>query len=164
MPFTLPITNPWSCLPAAFSMACGVPFKTIIDLIGHDGSELPYTNTQFRAGFHPQECLEAAEKLGWWVTPIELHPSITPDGSEERQILFQEGNWARYLRHLTGCHNGVIEGMSLKSGLGHAVAWDGYHIYDTKLMQAYSFAEHLQRGFKPEILWKLVRNGGIHEV
>jgi hypothetical protein len=160
MPFTIPTTNPWSCLPASFAMACEVPFQTIVGLIGHDGSDLPYTNKKYRAGFHPQECLEAATKLGWLGALIELFPRITPDGVEERVIQFGgDGNWARFLQHLRECSNGVIEGVSVSSGLGHAVAWDGYHIYDPKGM-VYSFSEHYQRGFNPRLLWKLVRNGG----
>ncbi len=145
-------------------MACNVPVSTLIGLIGHDGSALPYSDSAYHAGFHSQECIEAAMKLGWLVTPIELFPAITPNGKEERIIYFggnDAGNWARFLQHLKDTSNGVLEGVSRRKGfiIGHAVAWDGLHIYDPR-GHIYSFAEHEGMDFFPRILWKLTRNGG----
>ncbi len=156
MPFTIPTTNPWSCLPASFSMACGVPFNSFIGLLGHDGSDLPYTDKAFHAGFHPQECVEVAQTLGWACTPIELFPKITPNYKEERVISFRCGNMARFLQHLTSCRAGVIEGYSPIRKLGHAVAWDGLLIYDPR-GRTFSFSEHIHFDFVPRVLWKLTR-------
>jgi len=159
MSFVIPTTNPWSCLPASFSMACGIPFAVFIDMLGHDGGDLPYTNKLFKAGFHPQECIEVVQRLSWSCTPIELFPQITPDNIEQRNILFngdESGNWARFLLHLNNCKNGVIEGTTNKQGIiiGHAVAWDGCHVYDPKGV-IYSFSEHQNLNFYPKVLWKL---------
>lgn len=148
------IYPPWSCLPASFSMACNIPFNTFIGLLGHDGSELPYCNKQYKAGFHIQECIHVVQKLGWTCTPIELFPKITPDYKEERIIYFPGGNMVRFLQYLTQCKTGVIEGYSQKRQLGHAVSWDGIKIYDPRGI-IYSFAEHQQFDFIPRCLWIL---------
>ena len=139
-------------------MACGVLFNHFVDLIGHDGSALPY-KSNFRAGFHSQECIEAAYKLGFTCTPIELFPQITPDGVEERTICFENmDNWDRFLLHLRVCKTGVLEGVSQKNKktIGHAVAWDGCLIYDPRGL-TYSFSEHLYNNFVPRLLWKIAR-------
>jgi hypothetical protein len=161
--FKIPITNPWSCLPTAFAIACDIPFGVLIHEIGHDGSKCPYQNPRFHAGFHVQECIEAIQKFGWAGTPVELFPQITPDYSEIRTIYFvdEAGNWARFLRHLTQCKNGVIEGIR-KNKIGHSVAWDGKHIYDPT-GKIYSFSEHPQFNFFPRILWKLTRMEASNE-
>jgi hypothetical protein len=137
-------------------MACGLPFASFIEALGHDGSGLPYKDTAFRAGFHPQECIEVAQILGWACTPIELFPKITPNYVEERIISFKNGNWARFLRHLNLCTRGVIEGYSPRKNLGHAVAWDGILIYDPR-GRTFSFSEHIQFDFIPRVLWKVTR-------
>ena len=137
-------------------MACGIPFAVFIGMLGHDGGDFPYTNKLFKAGFHPQECIEVIQQAGWSCTPIELFPRLTPDNIETRDILFNSGNWARFLLHLSHCKNGVIEGTTNKQGTitGHAVAWDGCHIYDPRGV-IYSFAEHDHFNFYPRVLWKL---------
>lgn len=156
----IPATNAWSCLPASFSMACGVLFNQFVDLIGHTGSNFPYKG-KFRAGFHSQECIEAAYKLGFSCTPIELFPQITPNGIEERTIYFNDeaGNWTRFWFHLNNCKQGVIEGISFKEKkmIGHAVAWNGYLIYDPR-GRTYSFTEHSLNNFTPRLLWKLEKH------
>ena len=162
-------TNTYSCLVAAFAMACEVSFDTFIKLLGHDGSAFPYSNPYYRAGFHPQEFIEVILKLGWLATPIEQNPVLTPDGIDLRDIYFnssEAGNLARFLQHLTNTTTGVIEGiLQRKAGgiVGHAVAWDGTHIYDPR-GYVYSFSECETMKYTPRILWKLMRIGVDNEV
>src|SRR5688572_18522714 len=71
--------NPWSCSITAFAMAIDRPVQELVDLIGHDGSEVVfkgYPEPTNRRGFHFQECIEACLHLGFAVTPIELFPVL----------------------------------------------------------------------------------------
>jgi hypothetical protein len=164
----IPKTNPWSCLLASFSMATNIPTGILVNTIGHDGSSLPYEDQKYHAGFHPQECIDAIMKFGWEATPIELYPKITPNRVEERIIYFNgddSGNWARFLRHLSNTTHGVLEGLLVRKDkiAGHAVAWDGLYIHDPR-GYSYSFSEHDEKCFCPQVLWRLTNNGGANEI
>jgi hypothetical protein len=164
----IPRSFPWACVISAFAMACDVPWIVFLTMIGHNGDACPYSDPSIRVGFHVQECIEVAQKMGWSCTPIELFPVSTPGNGEEFTIFFggPDGNWARFLQHLGSCKAGVIEGCcKRKDGgeVGHAVAWDGTHIYDPK-GKIYSFSEHEENNFYPRVLWKLVYMGDSHVI
>lgn len=154
--------NAWSCLPTAFAMALDLATHDFIRLIGHDGRAEPYKLPGLKAGFHEQECIEAAQSLGYACTPVEILPCITPnaDGSETRCIYFgdEDGNWARFLHHLHEA-DGVITGV-YTGGVqlrGHAVAWSHLErmIYDPKGGRTYDLDGSKVNHFLPRCFWKI---------
>lgn len=159
--------NGWSCLPTAFAMAMDLEPCDVIRHIGHDGSNEPYKEGSFKAGFHEQECIEVAQRLGFVCTPIEAVPTISPhlDGRDARPIYFGDelaDNWTRFLRHLDGTC-GVFTGTYTLPGestpfQGHAVAWDGVttrKIHDSKGLRCYPLEKAAKYGFTPGCFWKV---------
>lgn len=159
--------NGWSCLPAAFAMVLDLEPRDVIRHIGHDGSDEPYKEDGFKAGFHEQECIEVAQQLGFACTPIEAVPTISPHlaGRDARPIYFGgdlPSNWARFLRHLDGAC-GVLTGTYTLPGdptplRGHAVAWDGVttqKIHDPMGPRCYPFGSATKYGFTPGCFWKV---------
>jgi hypothetical protein len=65
--------TPWSCLPTAFAMTSGVSMKEILEVIGHDGSEICWPDLEepfCRRGFCVQEIVVAGLILGFSVMNI----------------------------------------------------------------------------------------------
>lgn len=114
----------WGCLLTAFSMALDTDEETLVGLVGHDGSEKinEFPDPYCRRGFHPQEFIQAAWRLGYSVTPVERLPSskyVTHTQTIDQHEWFQEA-----VRSTTG----VITGITKQAG--HAVAYDRGRIYD----------------------------------
>lgn len=162
--------NDWSCLPTAFAMAIDMDPESFIKQIGHDGSAEPYPKSDFKAGFHEQECIEVALRFGYTCTPIEIGPTISPylDGHDARKVFFvsaPEDNWARLRRHMRGS-DGVLTGQYITAAktVGHAVAWDHATktIYDPNFGGVrYPFPEGCGHGFTPGCFWK-VQHVSVH--
>jgi hypothetical protein len=156
--------NDWSCLPTAFAMVLGMDPAAFIKQIGHDGGDEPYQEAGLKMGFHQQECIEVAQRLGFACTPIEIGPTISPhlDGHDARKVYFiggLEGNWERLHRHMQE-EDGVLTGMYMTAAktLGHAVAWDHTTktIYDPNFNgQVYDFDAAPVFGFTPGCFWKV---------
>ena len=152
--------NTWSCLPTAFAMVIKLNPQEFIEQIGHDGSAEPYRDSDFKAGFHEQECIEVALRYNYTCTPIEFGPTISPylDGHDARKVFFVSGpedNWARLQRHMQGS-DGVLTGTY--KTLGHAVAWDRATrmIYDPNFGGLiYPFEDAYKFGFIPGCFWKV---------
>lgn len=65
--------NAWSCLPTAFATATSIQVQEIIELIGHDGSEILFpalSEPKCRRAFHPQEVTKAL--LQWYQDKDEV--------------------------------------------------------------------------------------------
>jgi hypothetical protein len=145
-------------------MACDVPFTYFITLLGHDGDARPYKDKSKRRGFHLQECIDIAWKLGFTCTPIELFPAMTyAIGAEVFPVRFgtsDDANLARFMHYLTMTKRGVIEGLRVINGIqaGHAVAWDGNLIYDPS-GRSYTFEQRSTNNFNPHTLWILTEVG-----
>jgi hypothetical protein len=148
-------------------MVLDITVEELTQLIGHTGSaELYDTLPGQKAGFHEQECIEAAQLLGYACTPTEVVPQMMPyPGGPIRSIWFpgtesdrEENNWRRFKRHLTNTC-GVITGLSQRTSsgvVGHAVAWDGDNIYDSRGEGfIYSLEEASDFGFTPRTYWKI---------
>lgn len=163
----LKVGNGWSCLPCAFAMVLDISVEELVGLIGHDGSAEPYVNRPGqKAGFHEQECVEAAQLLGYACTPIEIVPQMMPvPGGPIRPIWFpgtesdrEENNWRRFKRHLTNTY-GVITGLKQRPNgemIGHAVAWNGRNIYDSQGDGCiYALGEAKDFSFTPRTYWKI---------
>src|ERR1043165_3410729 len=73
--------NRWSCEITAYAMAMNEKVATLEKIIGHNGCEIAFPGFREpanRRGFHHQELILAAMKLGFTVTPFELMPAIAP--------------------------------------------------------------------------------------
>jgi hypothetical protein len=107
-------------------MACNVSVEKILELIGHLGSEIEWPELQepfCRRTFHTQECIWAAHKLGFSVTPFELIPQLAAD---PEHIITIPRNFD-IIELLKGW--GVITGVVKASQKRHAIAYcesDGY--------------------------------------
>lgn len=109
-------------------MAVDVPLDRVLELVGHDGSEIVWPNLrdpQRRRSFHSQELIHAAHELGYSVTPFESLPSSLP---AEGESPLDVDVASRFEKVLYGSE-GVLTGIG-KSGMRHAVAWDGAEILD----------------------------------
>jgi len=160
--FTIPTTNSWSCLPASFSMACGISFHDFIDLLGHDGDSRPYKDKSKRRGFHFQECIEIAWKMGFSCTPIERYPALMHSygDTEVCPIFFGNSdtdNLVRFVQYLSEAKRGIFEGLRTRNNgsyAGHAAAWDGKLVYDPS-GTTYLFEESKNNNFNIHTLWIL---------
>ncbi len=128
------ITNPngWSCLLASAAMALDTTTQDLVEMIGHDGSVIIFPDLpepRRRRGFHYQEIVDCAIKLGYSVTPVESLPYATPDGKLEFPVDFKISNEKRLWDHMKGTQ-GIITGLS--GNRGHAVYWDGVQVYDPR--------------------------------
>lgn len=127
-------TNFWNCTLAAAAMVTGKSLEELIELIGHDGSEIihPELNPPGnRKGFHMQEIIDACLELGWAIVPIEAIPAQTATGVdcytlESKRFKNHED---RFLHHLLGS-KGILLGAT--KGYWHAVAWNGKKIFDPR--------------------------------
>lgn len=126
----LPMLNRWSCLPKAFAMAIGIHWEFLIEMIGHDGSEIIWSELPEpyrRRSFHIQEITDALFKLKYSVTTIDAE-LITMPAKEgvEPFIIKDKGRMGRYL--YSG-NTGVLVGKTI-TGNRHAVYWNGIMIHD----------------------------------
>jgi hypothetical protein len=151
--------NRWSCLPTAFAMALDIPVKEFLHRVGHDGSRIAFpteSEPACRRGFHVQECIDVAVRLGYGVTPIELFPRHAPSltvppititfGNE----LSNERRFARFI----DAGRGVITGLSRNHG--HAVAYERGDIYDPAgHVYRYSLFTCESHGFIGNCLWNV---------
>ncbi len=114
-----------NCLAVASAMALGITYDQLIKSIGHDGQKIIFPDLPDpgkRQGFHIQEVVDVAIKMGIAVTPIEALPYSTPDGQKVYGVNFKI---KRFQNHLIGSR-GVITGMKKK--WRHAVYWDGKYV------------------------------------
>ncbi len=150
--------HPWSCLPQAVATALGISFETLIEKIGHDGSEFVYKDTKFRRGFHIQECLDVALGLNVAFVPIEHHYALTPNGLETYVIGTKEEQSRRFQGYLQTTKRGFFEGVSLDSRchtIGHAAAWVDGMIVDPRGI-SYTFEERTTHNFSISKFWRLI--------
>lgn len=120
--------NSWSCVPASFSTVTGVPLATLLECIGHDGSEIIFpdlSDPYRRRGFHSQEVIRALVSFGFLFATFEFQPVGFLDETHHYQIEEEEA-----VLELMADSIGVVAGTVVSSGNLHAVAWDGTHCYD----------------------------------
>lgn len=131
-------------------MALGITTQRFYDFAGHDGSEvvLPdYPEPICRAGFHPQEAVVVAWKLGFSCTPFEVQPmSLNVHGTSPRAI-----PWPRDLFDDLLHGNGVIE-CATREHTGHAVAFSMGMIFDP---HGHKYTDLRTMGLRPMILWRV---------
>jgi hypothetical protein len=140
--------NPWSCLASAMAMALGLTTVEFERLAGHDGSAIVFPQLltpQCRRGFHIQEAVHVARKLGYSMTPFELMPQIgpttpNPDGATATSYHVAYGteqgpgnlggNWDIF-NELIATSMGIIE-CQTRTSSKHAIAYDHGYIFNPK--------------------------------
>lgn len=113
------MNNNWSCLPRALSALINIPVESIIETIGHDGSEIISTEPSpyNRRGFCVAELIAASYKLNHPLHQLEIKDS---DG----RLLFNKNQLALiYDRH-------ELLLFGLVNGGPHAVIRRNNWIYD----------------------------------
>jgi hypothetical protein len=120
--------NRWSCLPTSFALVLKVPVQSIIDWIGHDGSEILWPDLPEplkRRGFHIQELIDFCWMLKIAVTQFQAIPcSGSKYSHESYQVPQKEGRISLALKN-----QAVITGETLQ-GMPHAIGWDGHIVLD----------------------------------
>ena len=110
--------NNWSCLPAAFAYCMGLTLKDLVELIGHDGSEIVWPDAPSpldRRGFHMQEITNALQKMCYSAMPVGRGPTLTNGHGPAIDV---EDEFFEYAKTLLGVHLGVSD-----TGINHAVAY-----------------------------------------
>jgi hypothetical protein len=154
----------WQCLVTSFAMALDLPVADVIREVGHDGGQIIWPTLpepMCRRGFHPQELIDVCRSHGYAVTCVELFPGATPQiGQVEFRWLTREQAWPRFSRVIRNS-KGVIEGTTLPSRKGHAVAYDHGHVFDPNGLDfPYSPAICKRLSFITQHLWCLDKIGG----
>jgi len=142
--------NNWSCVPAAFATATGLPFDLLLDKIGHDGSQIIFPDLPeplCRRGFLGQELAYTLLTLGWLVASYEFAPYGIVDGDHAFEMRWENMDDVKstILRNSIG----VIAGIVNTTNRPHATAWDGKKCYDPS-----GFVYDLDR-YTPEIYYRL---------
>jgi hypothetical protein len=118
------------CMVNAFARSLQMAPSELILKLGHNGRGF-FPDTNVEKTHHFQEMVDVGFKEGCNYVTIELLPkSMSPDGSEVYPIMFgpePADNFVRF-KHYCQISRGVILGN--KSGVGHAVYWDGLHCHD----------------------------------
>ena len=141
----------WSCVAFSFAMAFDIDIKVFYNLLGHDGSEILFSDLPepyCRRSFHPQEFFWVGRKLGYHVITVELTPILSPDNNIEWPVPIKCLDFVQLL------HNniGVFTGSGVRTR--HAVAWNGQKIYDPNGM-IYEFAHP---NFTPEVFYLILKS------
>ena len=118
-------------------MVLDVTAEYMIDMIGHDGSDIwwpklpePYN----RRAFHIQEIIDCFEEVGRSLTPVDVWPTSKPEFQEAglipiaRELNFKLPHEMRIREYLSK-REGILIGRTSQNK-PHAVAWDRHHIHD----------------------------------
>ena len=118
----------WTCVAECFAKVFNVSFEELIELLGHDGSEIIWPQQKdpmCRRGFHVQEMVRVGLKLGFAVVQVESHPSVYPD-PEEKPFYLPEVPLHRFFDLAPG----VVTGYDTLRGCRHALAIVGGRVFD----------------------------------
>ena len=119
-----------------------VPLKELLNIVGHDGSEIAWPHLpepMRRRAFHPGECISAAYSLGFACTEFDLEARLSPDGSN---IIDVKINMPLGV--------GVAYGRPKGKFLRHAIAVSGWTAYDPN-----GTSYDLQNHFRTERFWAI---------
>jgi len=120
------------CLVYAAAMCLGVPAQEIHDFLGHDGTEVWWPeedNISELRGIHIEEVIDfALEKCHKVFYPINIRPMSAPHDQAEPKCCFTYSDeWMR-----NRFYNRILAETAILVTPKHALAWDGYKIYDPR--------------------------------
>ena len=123
--------NRWSCVPAAFATAINVEVQTLIEKIGHDGSEIIFPDLEeplCRRAFHVQELCIALFSLGYFVSGYDCLPLALCD--EDHMYTVEYPDEKALFKEIMSNSIGVGCGRIQNTNTTHAFAWNGERCYD----------------------------------
>lgn len=153
--------NNWTCLPVSICNAIDEELGNFLTLLGHDGSQRPYTGKyqSMPAGFHTQECIDALLKLGWAATPILYRPEIQACvGGPIRDVFLNPDD--RFWAHTSAARGFIIGSLypdeSHPAPRGHAMSVSYGDFYDPRGRgNWYSAGGSLLKDFNPHTFYRL---------
>lgn len=123
--------NRWSCIITSYAMVLDKPIEMLIELVGHDGSEIIWptqSEPKCRAGHTHHEMQYVARKLGFYFVDYKPGFIYIPPGETKPMIRQFNESWKEVL----AVHDGVLSGTYEGRTNAHAVAWSAKEglIYD----------------------------------
>lgn len=145
--------NGWSCSLTALAMLLNRSPRSLILLLGHDGSQIvaaQLKEPRNRRGFLINDLQDVAQFYGYCLVPHDADPTI-----EDISVYQQEYADLR-LNEAMAKKPGLIEGAY---GLDqpHMCAWDGEKVYDPKEPRCYNLNDHSVERISVLCFWELVR-------
>jgi hypothetical protein len=142
--------EPWMCQITSWAMACQTDVSRLIELIGHDGSEVINNKSEphNRRGHHSQECVVAAIGLGFYATHVSALPGYDTFDTVKPVEHFGRPSVEFYM-NLVRTKTGVVNVRN--GGNAHAMAFCEGFIYDP---DGYVWdINQMIRMFTPYCLW-----------
>lgn len=123
--------NRWTCLITAYAMVFDETIDRLIELIGHDGSQIIWPQQdepKRRAGHTHHEMQYVARRLGFFLADYKPCFGYAPPGESKLMTRSFFGQWVDVL----AAHDGVLSGSYKGRTNNHAVAWSAKEglIYD----------------------------------
>lgn len=113
----------WSCLPTCAAIVLGLEPREVIEEIGHDGSEIVFSDGG-RRGFHVQEIVDVLIERGECPVLIETVP-FAVHGGETYDVPVSPTRILSYLENYPG-----ILLIEKSNGRQHACVWDMESVLD----------------------------------
>jgi len=117
--------NRWSCFPTAFAMLMDIEVKELIEVIGHDGSEIIFPDLPEpyrRRGFDYTETMIACLDFGFVASPLFIEHEYGLGHPNSIMINHKDKIIKEVLPEFHGVACGKINNKF------HALAWNGeYH-------------------------------------
>lgn len=146
--------NRWSCLLTSFSMVLEVEESTLIDKIGHDGSDILWPQLpepHCRRSFSIHELIKVSYQFGFHVVPTAAKYFTMPDYDVEPKTFTTP---KEHLDEIMRRHDGVITGWT-KNKKRHAVAWNRELVFDP------AGVKYSKEDFVIEVFWAITKAGGF---
>jgi hypothetical protein len=123
--------NRWSCVAAAFATVLDMNLSTLIEAIGHDGSEIMFEDLPepiCRRAFNLQELGFVLWRLGYVVGHYDVEPLAILDEHHIYNLTYPdtEARFKELMDNTVGVGCGLIRGTDKT----HAFAWNGLSCYD----------------------------------
>lgn len=121
--------NRWTCLITAYAMVFDETIERLIELVGHDGSQVIWPNQDEpmrRAGHSHHEMQYVARRLGYYLADYKPCFGYSPPGEIKLMTREFSEEWVEVL----AAHKGVLSGSYHGRTNFHAVAWSEGLIYD----------------------------------
>jgi len=123
--------NRWTCIPAAFATLLDMEIQTLLELVGHDGSEIIFDDLgepYKRRAFLVQEFSLALWSLGYFVGDFLARPIAYTDQDHWYELKYHNSDVV--FKEIMFNSIGVILGKTQTEN-AHATAWNGEKCYDS---------------------------------
>lgn len=132
--------NRWSCGLASLAMLFDSSVEEIVNLLGHDGSEIKWADYKepfCRRAFHTQEFQDISNHFGFILSEIVGVPMLCAMNPEDAIPMWELEHCERRLMDYMNGNQGLIIGQYSLDKF-HMCAWDGYEVLDPMEPRRYS--------------------------